>query len=103
MLTKKQVKKNNHEPFPRLGRQLYERRMMYGVTLEELAMKTNVSPHYFDHVESGRAYIHWGMLSYLASFYDCKIKIDLEFCAESDAAALEEWRRLKVDRNSILI
>ena len=68
MLTRKQVKKNNH----------------------------------FDHVESGRAYIHWGMLSYLASFYDCKIKIDLEFCAEGDAAALEEWRRLKVDRNSIL-
>ena len=87
MLTRKQVKKNNHETFTRLGRQLYERRMMYGVTLEELAMKTNVSPHYFDHVESGRAYIHWGMLSYLASFYDCKIKIDLEFCAEGDAAA----------------
>jgi len=42
------------------------------------------------------------MLSYLASFYDCKIKIDLEFCAEGDAAAMEEWRRLKVDRNSIL-
>ena len=36
MLTRKQVKKNNHETFTRLGRQLYERRMMYGVTLEEL-------------------------------------------------------------------
>ena len=78
MLTKKQIRQNNQETFAHLGRQFYERRLSQKMTLDELAMKVNVSPHYFDHVESGKAYIHWGMLSYLAGFYDCKIKIELE-------------------------
>ncbi len=78
MLTKKQIRKNNQETFAHLGRQFYERRLSQKMTLDELAMKVSVSPHYFDQVESGKAYIHWGMLSYLAGFYNCKIKIELE-------------------------
>ena len=102
MLTKRQIKKNNHETFARLGKQFYERRMLHGITLDELAMKTNASPHYFDQIESGKGYINWGMLSYLAAFYNCKIKIDLECCAEGADENIEEWRRLKVKRDSIL-
>lgn len=102
MLTKKQVKKNNLETFARLGRQFYERRLSYGITLEKLAIKMKTSPHYLDTVESGKGYINWGMLSYLAAFYDCKIKIDLECCAEGADENIEEWRRLKIKRDSIL-
>jgi len=103
MLTKKQIRKNNRETFVQLGRQFYERRLMSGVTLDELAMKTQTSPHYLDKVESGKGYICWGMLSHLASFYNCKIKIELEFCTEGVDENLEEWRRLKVSRNNILL
>jgi len=80
MLSKKQIRKNNCETFVRLGRQFYERRLMSGVTLDELAVKTNVSPQYFDKVESGKAYLSWGMLSYLAGCYGCKVNIELESC-----------------------
>ena len=102
MLTKKQIKKNNQETFARLGRLFYERRMMYGITLDKLAMKTKTSPHYLDSVESGKGYLNWGMLSFLAAIYDCKVKIDLEFCLEGNDENLEEWRRLKINRESLL-
>lgn len=82
MLTKKQIKKNTHETFVHLGRQLYEHRLALGMTIEQLAMKTSVAPHYFDKIESGKGYLPWGMLSYLAGCYDCKIKIELLECHE---------------------
>ena len=85
MLSKKQIRKNNQETFAHLGRQFYERRLANRITLEEMAMKVQVSPHYFDKVESGKAYVHWGMLSYLAALYDCKIKIELEDMFPRDA------------------
>lgn len=77
MLTRKQIKKNNVETFKYLGRQFYERRLNKGISLEQLAMKTKTPPHYFDNVESGKAYLSWGMINYLAGTYDCKIKIEL--------------------------
>lgn len=101
MLPKKQIKKNNQETFVRLGRQFYERRLAYGITLDKLAMKTQTSPHYLEDVESGKAYLDWGMLSFLAAIYDCKIRMELEFCAEGVDENLEKWRRLKVKREAI--
>ncbi len=82
MLTKKQIKKNKVETFAHLGRQLYERRVSFGMTIEELAMKTSVAPHYFDKIESGKGYLPWGMLSYLAGSYNCKIRIELVDCPD---------------------
>lgn len=98
MLTKKQIKKNNHETFVNLGRQFYERRLTYNITLDRMAIKTNTSPHYLDSVESGKGYINWGMLSYLAAFYDCKIKMELIPCQEGIKENLESWQKLKLSQ-----
>ena len=66
-------------------------------------MKTQTSPHYLDVVESGKAYLNWGMLNFLAAIYDCKIRIDLEFCGEGVDANLEEWRKLKMRTANIIV
>ena len=102
MLTRKQIKLNNQEAFRHLGRQFYERRMQHGITLERLAMRMNVPPYYMDTVESGKGYINFGMLSHLAAFYNCKIKIELEPCPQGDDEKLDEWRKLKPRRENIL-
>ncbi len=82
MLSKKQTRKNRRETFTYLGRQLYERRIALGMTIEQLAIRTDVAPHYFDKIESGKGYLPWGMLCYLAACYNCKIKIDLIDCLQ---------------------
>lgn len=78
MLNKKQSRENLKQMRRLLGDQLTALRKGKNLTIAEMCLQTGVSSTKLELLEIGKSELNFGLLNYLAVFFDKKIKIEFE-------------------------
>ena len=77
MLNKKQSRENLRQVRRLLGDQLTALRKAKNLTISEMCLQTGVSSTKLELLEIGKSELNFGLLNYLAVFFDKKSKLNL--------------------------